>query len=327
MVTALIRQESFETADPDVARAFIEQVYHQAPHLHLVGPSAVGPIVSMEQIAAGQLMSARITLTPELSVQVDPAAAMTIEVFTEGAVENYAGDSTTRYTAGDVAVVTGPGLAYRCVSENVHGHTLSLPATVIAQAAGLPPGQTPKSWTILRPTPVDHAAADLWRSVSSYVASVLETPQAAASSLLVANATRLLAHTALAVFATSLTADATPVLLDGADATPQTVRRAVAFIESNADQDIALADIAAAAGVTPRAVQYAFRRHLDTSPLAHLRRVRLDGAHRDLLAADPAASTVTAIATRWGFAHPGHFASHYRAAYGTSPSSTLHDRV
>ena len=59
------------------------------------------------------------------------------------------------------------------------------------------------------------------------------------------------------------------------------------FIEENAHADITVADIAAAASVTVRAIQLAFRRHLDTTPLEYLRRVRLGHAHRDLLAADP----------------------------------------
>ncbi len=102
------------------------------------------------------------------------------------------------------------------------------------------------------------------------------------------------------------------------------MRRAVAFVEANADQDIGLVQIAAAAYVTPRALQYAFRRHLDTTPLAFLRRVRLDAAHRELLAADPRGTTVTEIAMRWGFAHPGRFAAHYRNTYRTAPGTTLH---
>ncbi|MFJ8210403.1 helix-turn-helix transcriptional regulator [Streptomyces sp. NPDC096033] len=101
---------------------------------------------------------------------------------------------------------------------------------------------------------------------------------------------------------------------------------AVAFIEANAHHDIDLAHVAAAPFVTPRAVQHAFRRHLDTTPLAYLRRVRLDCAHRDLLAADPATTTVTEIAARWGFTHPGHFAAHYRDAYRAAPSTTLNAR-
>ena len=72
------------------------------------------------------------------------------------------------------------------------------------------------------------------------------------------------------------------------------------------------------------AVQLAFRRHLDTTPIEYLRRVRLDRAHHDLIAADPARVTVTAIAVRWGFPSPSRFAARYRQAYGISPSHTLH---
>jgi transcriptional regulator GlxA family with amidase domain len=104
---------------------------------------------------------------------------------------------------------------------------------------------------------------------------------------------------------------------------PRILRQAVAFIHENADADIGLEDIAAVGNVTPRSVQYAFRRHLGTTPLEYLRRVRLDRAHRDLQAADPATDTVTAIAGRWGFAHAGRFSLVYKATFGTAPSATL----
>ena len=79
-----------------------------------------------------------------------------------------------------------------------------------------------------------------------------------------------------------------------------TLRRAVAFIDEYAHTDITPADIAAA-HVTIRAVQPAFRRRLDTTPTDYLRRVRLDRAHHDLIAADSARDSVTAVAYRWGF--------------------------
>jgi transcriptional regulator GlxA family with amidase domain len=101
------------------------------------------------------------------------------------------------------------------------------------------------------------------------------------------------------------------------------VQRAVGFIEANADIDITIADIARAAGVTARAVQLAFRRHLDITPAGYLRRVRLDQAHRELQAADPDHGSVTAVAYRWGFSSPSRFASYYRRAYGVPPSHTL----
>jgi AraC-like DNA-binding protein len=102
-----------------------------------------------------------------------------------------------------------------------------------------------------------------------------------------------------------------------------TVQRAVSFIEANADIDITIADIARAAGVTARAVQLAFRRHLDITPAGYLRWVRLDRAHRQLQAADPDHDSVTAVAYRWGFSSPSRFATYYRQAYGVPPSRTL----
>ncbi|WP_344624846.1 helix-turn-helix domain-containing protein [Kitasatospora arboriphila] len=197
-----------------------------------------------------------------------------------------------------------------------------LPASLVAETAGLTPEDAEKPWRLLARGPVDEAAADVWRNTSDCVDRLLDNPPSAAGPLPAGTAARLVATTALTVFPTTLmTGDDAPT--DGADATPDTVHRAVAFIEANADRDIGLAQIVAAACVTPRALQYAFRRHLDTTPLAYLRRVRLDAAHAELPAADPRTATVTEIAMRWGFAHPGHFAAHYRGAYRSLPSTTL----
>jgi AraC-like DNA-binding protein len=102
-----------------------------------------------------------------------------------------------------------------------------------------------------------------------------------------------------------------------------TLRRAVAFIDEHAHEDITAADIAAASYVTVRAIQLAFQRHTGTTPTEYLRRVRLDRAHQDLIAADPARDSVTAVAHRWGFASASRFTSYYRSAYGVLPSRTL----
>ncbi|BBZ07405.1 hypothetical protein MDOR_15740 [Mycolicibacterium doricum] len=104
---------------------------------------------------------------------------------------------------------------------------------------------------------------------------------------------------------------------------PPGLRRSVAFIHENADSDIGLAEIAAAANLTARAVQYMYRRHLGVTPLEYLRCVRLHFAHRDLEAADPAVDTVNSIAARWGFSHAGRFSVAYRRMYGRQPSATL----
>ena len=107
-------------------------------------------------------------------------------------------------------------------------------------------------------------------------------------------------------------------------AASDTVGRAVAFIEERARDDIGIADIAAAAFVTIRAVQMAFRRRLGTTPLGYLRRVRLEHAHGQLLSADPSdGTTVTAVAADWRFTSASRFTAYYRAAYGIPPAQTL----
>ncbi len=69
------------------------------------------------------------------------------------------------------------------------------------------------------------------------------------------------------------------------------------------------------------------QRHLGTSPMGYLRRVRLDHAHQDLTRSSPGDGlTVTAVAYRWGFRSSSRFAAAYRRAYGVAPSYTLnHD--
>lgn len=105
-------------------------------------------------------------------------------------------------------------------------------------------------------------------------------------------------------------------------AAPRHVRKAEEFIRANLDTPIALADIAAASGVTPRALQLGFRNFRNTTPMESLRTERLRRVHQELMAAAPGAS-VTEVAIRWGFSHLGRFSQAYKNQYGQSPSTTL----
>jgi transcriptional regulator GlxA family with amidase domain len=106
------------------------------------------------------------------------------------------------------------------------------------------------------------------------------------------------------------------------DGHPATLRRAIAFIEASPHEDISIEDIADAACVTVRAVQMSFRRHLNTTPMAYLRQVRLACAHAELQTG-AAEETVGTIARRWRFSNAGRFAAAYRVAYGHPPLATL----
>jgi transcriptional regulator GlxA family with amidase domain len=165
-------------------------------------------------------------------------------------------------------------------------------------------------------------AAQAWRRTSAYARdTMLDLPDTAATRLVVSSVVRLLVTAALAAFPNNALTE--PTIEDRHDGHVATLRRAVAFIDDNAHRDITIADIAAAAHVTVRAVQLAFRRHMDTTPMTYLRRVRLDHAHRELTAADPTEQTVTGIAYRWGFPSPSRFAAYYRDVYGVLPGHTL----
>jgi AraC-like DNA-binding protein len=104
---------------------------------------------------------------------------------------------------------------------------------------------------------------------------------------------------------------------------PASVRRAERFMEENAVEAIGLAEIACAAGVSGRALQMAFHRFRDTTPMAHLRALRLELARRELARIGEDGGTVTSVAHAHGFASPGRFAVEYKARFHESPSETL----
>ena len=170
------------------------------------------------------------------------------------------------------------------------------------------------------PTSAD--AVRHWQALSSHVhREVLGNELAMASDLVRGSVFRMLVAALLETFPSNVLHDQPEI---DAAPLPGTVRRALAHIEEHAGEDIGLVEIAAAARLTPRGLQLAFRRHLDSTPLAALRAERLRRAHAELVRASPdRGDTVAGIAARWGFAHQGRFAAAYQASYGRPPRTTL----
>jgi AraC-like DNA-binding protein len=136
---------------------------------------------------------------------------------------------------------------------------------------------------------------------------------------------RRLEGSLVALLLGALPHDLRPALARGAgDAAPALVHRAQAFIRDRAGTPISLAEIAQAAGASPRALQAGFRRFCGTTPTGYLRGVRLDLARRALAAGQGAGVTDIALAS--GFGHLGKFAHAYRLRFGETPSTTWRRR-
>jgi len=266
---------------------------------------------------AGTVRRDTITDTLDLGVEIGPMGVLLVCRLDQGRFERETRDGVQRYGPGDDFLVTEPDRGYAGRWSGTRAGFTMLDLDVLRGESGLDEQTAPPlRFTGLRP--VDAGAALRWRRAVGYTFdSVLADP--GAGPLAVGSAVRHLAATALGTFA-STWAEAAPA----GEAGPDTLRRAVVYVEEHAHLDIGIGEIAAAARATPRAVQYLFRQHLETTPTGFLRRVRLDRAHADLVAADPSSgATVTEIAMRWGFSHQGRFAASYKVAYGRPPRSTL----
>ncbi|MEU3775794.1 helix-turn-helix domain-containing protein [Streptomyces sp. NPDC032472] len=284
-------------------------------------PGAEAVTVRHTRIDCGTYRLDELRLEGELTVVPEPDGPVLIVQLHRGALALSPGCDLG---PGRPFVAVPPAAPQRLAARSAVLEVTALAVPLLREAAPVPAELQPLHVRFTAPEPVDARAVRLWRGSCEYARRVLgSAAPAGIPPLLVAETGRLLAATALAVFPNNLTGG--PLAADGLDATPDTLRRAVVFIEENAHAEIGLGHIAAAAHVTPRALQYAFRRHAGTTPLAYLRRVRLERAHEDLLAADTGGgATVTTVAARWGFGHLGRFAAAYREVYGVPPSVTLH---
>ncbi|MFF1634112.1 helix-turn-helix domain-containing protein [Leifsonia sp. NPDC058248] len=101
------------------------------------------------------------------------------------------------------------------------------------------------------------------------------------------------------------------------------IARAVELLLSDPAHPWTVTELAAAVSLSVRSLQDGFRRSMDTTPMAYLRRLRLEKVHDELAAAESVSATVTESAARWGFVHLGRFAAAYRREFGERPSDTM----
>jgi len=98
---------------------------------------------------------------------------------------------------------------------------------------------------------------------------------------------------------------------------PYFLKRADRFAVENVGKSFTIAELAKHCGVSWRTLEKAFRDFRGVTPVAHIRNLRLERAHKALGDGD---AVVAEIAARYGFASPTTFALEYRKRYGIAPS-------
>ncbi len=246
-----------------------------------------------------------------------------VEVFTSGLIDCYllqltlAGTCEVTTTKGWAAI--GPGCFYVVNPSTSYGKRWSGDATqLIIQLPRRPVDRLASADSDEQPVIFDQSAKPvpgtlddlvkfLWRDLTTHGRMRSSAIDRSASMHLVRAMLHLLPNSADAV-------------VESNDL-PACLPRADRYIKRNLAHDIGLADIADAAGVSARSLECAFRRHWRTTPVTHVRNLRLEAAHR--LLTDPVdAMSVTDAALAAGFTHLGRFSQGYTRRFGELPSQS-----
>ncbi|MFC1834604.1 helix-turn-helix domain-containing protein [Thermodesulfobacteriota bacterium] len=105
----------------------------------------------------------------------------------------------------------------------------------------------------------------------------------------------------------------------------QAAKRAEEYLITNAKKPVSLADLCTAAKANERTLLLGFHEVFGMPPKQYLKSLRLNRVRQDLLRASHD-TTVTDVATHWGFTHLSRFAADYREMFGALPHETLKNR-
>ena len=316
-------RSEIDTSDPDVIQKYLDHAYAARFSIEWAAISDRAMFWSHSRTDVDRYSVEEICHSGEVRLHADHVPWVVALTPVHGRIESEYGGVTGVAGPGEwVLASTGiDGVHLRLVEAQVR--SLVLDRTLVSEVAANhldEPLQPLVRFTGL--TPPDAALARTLGAADRFLRDLLSTPEVADVSILLGGAGRMIASAVLAAFPNDLP-------LESADDERLDVHhsalleQAIDFIHQNAARDIGVGDVAAVVYLTPRTVQYMFRKHLGTTPTAYLREIRLKRAREELIASDRTITTVAAVAVRWGFAHTGRFAVLYRDAYGESPHETL----
>lgn len=314
-LTPKLRRVHFTSADTDEAEAFLTELRRTPVRLTGLLP---GRPLRHHVVSTPEVAFSKVDYPPLLEVDIEPLPSVVVVEVLSGQMERQTRGESTVFPAGSLSMFARPAEAIRSIARDASIRSTTINAAALSTLVSGPAGD-PLIFTDR--DPVSASAATVWQRTAAYVRRLLANPEIDIQPLVMDAAIRVLAAATISTFPN--TWPQSPGALDRRDAHPAVLRRAISFIETNPAEPITVTQIAEAAGASARAVQIAFRRHLDTTPMAYLRRVRLAGAHEELLARDPQTTTVAEIAAQWGFPDQSRFTGAYRSSYGCTPGQTL----
>lgn len=311
-----VQYKQFRTTDAQAARRFFAGAYQPAWRVSGLTNHAA---VSHRRSDAGSMTVDEVMIQGRLTLEIPATDTIVVIQPRAGSLSIAGGPVAT----ADFPILVAHGMPGVLHCNGARFDVVTVEADVLNKVATDWHTSLGQQTQFVNWRPRSRAAVRAWHRALDYAVLTLASADTAQQPLIAAGMASLLAGALLECYPSNL-AEQDPA----SDlALPETLKEAVSFIHRHNAEDIGINDVADAVHLTPRAVQYLFRRQLDTTPTEYMRRVRLSHAHQELLTATTPASTVTEIALRWGFAHTGRFAVLYRQTYGQSPHTTLRQQA
>lgn len=313
---AAVQYKQFRTVEAQAARRFFAGAYQPGWRISGLASQAA---MSHRRSDAGSMTVDEVMIQGRLTLEIPASDTILVIQPRAGSLSVAGGPLATT----DFPILVAHGMSCVIHCSGARFDVITVEADVLQKAAADWHTSLGQQTQFVNWRPRSRAAVRAWHRALDYVVATLASADTAAQPLIAAGMASLLASALLECYPSNLTEQDPASDL----ALPETLKEAVSFIHRHTAEDIGINEVAAAVHLTPRAVQYLFRRQLDTTPTEYMRRVRLSRAHQELMTATTPASTVTEIAQRWGFAHTGRFAVLYRQTYGQSPHTTLRQQA
>ena len=213
-----------------------------------------------------------------------------------------------------------PGDELSLLSTEPHGwFSMSVPDRVLAEWSALGGMAKAPASRFIR---IPRERADVFQRAVARLGSIAEqAPEALESSVTLKTTARKLTEMvrgAIWGLPTATTLPRRQSISRG-----QIVREVMNSIDSQGAEYVTIPDLASAAGVSERTLRAAFQDYFGMGPARFLKLRTLNLARNELRNSDPALTTVTAVATRFGVWELGRFAHDYQLLYGELPSVTL----